>query len=169
MVTTQRLAAAAVVLLALGGMARAQGLPVEYALIAQRPDSWQAVQCPASPVFAAGCSAFTASTVGLDFPTLPVRWVKFEITMTAHGPDDAVRLRAYRWERVGETWTTPSELWAGLAPALLEAPRTVGVYLDPAWWASRPPGETVFVLEMRGSPTIFGAKLRVLYELGGRE
>ncbi|WP_291988356.1 hypothetical protein [Luteitalea sp.] len=155
--------------LALALVAPVAGAPFdlyEYALIAQQPDGAKAVRCPASVDFAAGCSAFSASTAGVVFPTRPVAWVQFMATVTAHHVEDAVRLRAFRYVLADGDWTTVSEAWVGTAPTLLDAPRTVGYYLDPAWWAEQPAGETIFVLEMRGSPTVYGAKLRVAFDLG---
>lgn len=146
-------------------------LSVEYALIGQNPDSSHAVRCAPSKdyEFAAGCSAFTASTVGLQFPTAPIAWAKFEVTMTAHDARDAVRLRVYRWVQTDGVWATSDELFPENAPSLVESPRTVGFYLDPAWWQERPDGETHFVLEQRGSPTVYSAKLRVAYQFGGMQ
>lgn len=50
-------------------------------------------------------------------------------------------------------------------PPLLHAPRTVGFWIDPAAWAAVPPGELMFVVETRGSPLIYGAKLVVRYRV----
>lgn len=160
-------------LLAAGGTALLAGvtlaatpvtLLVEYVLVAQRPDAAGAVHVPYTADFAACCSAFSASTFALDHPTPPVRWAQLMVHMTATTERDAVRLRRYSWIRTGEAWDAPSVYSAEAAPPLLQAPRTVGFYLGAEEWA-RPDGETHYVLETRGAPIIFGAKVRVTYVL----
>ncbi|MGE0362762.1 MAG: hypothetical protein AB7R67_18765 [Vicinamibacterales bacterium] len=140
------------------------GLTIDYVLIAQRPDEGGAVRVPYTTDFAACCSAFSASTVSVEHPTPPVRWAHFLVHMTARTAQDAVRLRRYSWVWDGARWQAVSSYSPAFAAPLIGAPRSVGFYLSPAEWAERPTGETFYVLETRGSPVIFGAKLRVLYE-----
>jgi len=140
-------------------------LPVDYVLVSQRPDEAGAVTATWSSDFAACCSAFSASTTSLEHPTPPVKWALFQVHMTAKTAQDAVRLRQYTWTQRDGVWDAPSVYSAALAPALLDAPRTVGFYLSAAEFADRPPGDTHYVLEVRGAPVIYGAKLRVVYEV----
>lgn len=146
-----------------------------HVLIAQQPSSARAVRCTPPPrgEFAAGCSSFTSSTANVLFPTRPAASVQFRVEMTAHDPGDAVRLRAFRWvppASAGAPWTVEDEYWTALAPVapdgspLYGQPRSVGEYLSPSWWNSRD-GQWTFVLEMRGSPTIYGAQVIEISDL----
>lgn len=138
---------------------------VEYALIAQRPDHAGAVHVSGQADFAACCSAFSASTVSLEFPTPAVRWVQVMVHLTATTLHDAVRLRVYQWRQTADGWSAPSVYSPEMAPALLQAPRTVGFYVPLDWWTAQT-GEVFFALEARGSPVLYGAKIRVQYASG---
>lgn len=131
-------------------------LPVEYDLLAQRPDEGGAVRVPWQD-WAACCSAYSASTVGIYHPTPPVVWVQFQTHLTARTSEDAVRLR------VTDTATGASEVTAELTPPVVGLPRTVVEWLDPAAWNARTT-EHVYALEVHGQPVIYGAKLRVGYQ-----
>lgn len=139
---------------------------VIYPLIAQRPDFEGALKPPHTADFAACCSAFSASTESIPFPTPPVAQAPhFVVHMTARTPIDAVRLRAFQYGPEGVAWSITSPAFAptNTAGQLLNAPRSVGFFIPIWWWESLPPGEVFFVVETRGSPIIYGAKLRVVY------
>lgn len=132
-------------------------LPVEYVLIAQRPDEAGAVHAPYTNGFAACCSAYSASTVGIYHPTPAVAWVQFSVHMTARSEHDAVRLR------VIDSATGVTIDGAPQIPPVRHAPRSVGEWLDVVAWNARTT-EHQYVLETRGQPLIYGAKLRAGYQ-----
>jgi len=142
------------------GFMAASVLPVDYVLIAQRPDEGAAVRVPWQP-WGPCCSAYSASTVGIYHPTPPVAWVQFQVHVTARTSEDAVRLR------VTDTATGASAVTAELTPPITGAPRTVGEWLDVGAWNARDT-EHVYALEVRGQPVIYGAKLRVGYQWGAQ-
>lgn len=152
--------AAVVCLLALDASAQPVVLPVDYVLVAQRPDEGGAVRVPWQS-WGPCCSAFSASTTSLYHPTPPATWVQFQVHMTARSADDAVRLRITD-TATGATHVMPAE---GLTPPVAGLPRTVAVWLDVAAWNARD-AEHVYALEVRGQPVIYGAKLRVGYAWG---
>lgn len=132
-------------------------LAVDYVLVGQRPDTAGALHAPYTTEFSACCAAYSASTVGVYHPTPPVAWVQFQVTLTATTKRDAVRLR------IVNSGTSRTVVSADQAPLLVLAPRTVGYWLDAAEWNSRA-SEHQYVLETRGAPVIYGAKLRVGYQ-----
>lgn len=134
-------------------------LPVDYVLIEQRPDSVGAVHVPYTADFAPCCAAYSASTVGVYHPTPPVAWVQFQVHLTATTERDAVRLR------IVNSATSEAVVSADQMPTLVLAPRTVGYWLDAAAWNARTT-EHQYVLETRGAPVIYGAKLRAGYQWG---
>lgn len=138
---------------------------VVYPLIAQRPDYDGAVKPPMTSDLAACCSAFSASTESIPFPTPPVAEAPhFVVHMMARTSLDGVALRAYQYASDGSlAWSVTSPVFT---PHILHAPRSVGFYVPIWWWQSVPPGEVFFVVETRGAPVIYGAKLRVLYDAG---
>lgn len=142
---------------------------VIYPLIAQRPDFDGAVKPPPTADFAACCSAFSASTESIPFPTPKISQAPhFVVHMTARTPLDAVALRAFQYAPDGQlAWsvTSPAFAPADTFGPLFNAPRSVGFFIPIWWWESVPPGEVFFVVETRGSPVIYGAKLRVVYEV----
>lgn len=134
-------------------------LPVEYILIGQRPDEGGAVHVGYQEDWAACCSAYSASTIGIYHPTPPVVWVAFQVHMAAGSEHDAVRLRVIN-SATGATFVSEA-----LQPSVVGGPRTVGIWLDVSAWNARET-EHQYVLEVRGAPVIYGAKLRVGYEGG---
>lgn len=134
-------------------------LPVDYVLIAQRPDEAGAVHVSYTADFAACCSAYSASTINVYHPTPPVAWVQLSVYMTAHTSEDAVRLR------VINAATGATETFDELRPNVVDAARPIGMWLPVDAWNART-DEHAYVLEVRGRPTIYGAKLRVGYQWG---
>ena len=132
-------------------------LPVDYVFIAQRPDEAGAVHVPYHSGWIACCSAYSASTVNFYHPTPPVTWVQLSVYLTATTSQDAVRLR------IINTATGETETLEEMAPTLVGAARPLGIWLDANAWNSRSVEHT-YVLEVRGTPTIYGAKLRVGYQ-----
>lgn len=134
-------------------------LPVDYVLVAQRPDDGGALHVPYTADFAACCTAYSASTINFYHPTPRVIWVHFSVYLTAHTSEDAVRLR------IIDATTGATHTLDELRPNVLGAPRPLGLWLPVDAWNARET-EHAYVLETRGRPTIYGAKLRVGYEGG---
>lgn len=143
-------------------------LPVEYTFIAQRPDFVGAVKAtPPTTAFAATGSAFTGSVVTIPHGvwTAPVVSVQAQVTLTVKARTDAVRVRALSYVPAEDAgWLTLSQPSAEAAPETVGLPRTVFVELTDLWRSQTT--ETHYVLETRGAPVIYGAKLRVVYDLG---
>lgn len=133
-------------------------LPVDYVLIAQRPDEAGAVHVPRQ-AWGPCCSAFSASSVNFYHPTPRVVWVQLQVLMTAQTGDDAVRLR------VTNAVTGATETYDEMRPDVVGAPRPLVLWLPVDAWNARDV-EHLYSLEVTGQPTIYGAKLRVGYHGG---
>ena len=154
----------AVVLAAWAATASAQ-VQVEHVLVKQTPDDTTATRAPYTPEFAPCCTAYSASTVQLYHPLSPAVFVGFHVILRATTERDAVRLRLIDH---GTTPPTVHDL-DPLAPSPVGAPVPRGVWLNDvtidgmnglAWFNSRT-AQVHYVLETRGAPLIFGAKLEV--------
>lgn len=140
-------------------------IPVDYVMIAQRPDGDKAVKAPYSKDFAACCSAFTASTFKIPHGKLPpVRECFLQCTLMVTSPEDAIRVRAYTWRQKADgTWVADGVWTPETAPKDMNAPRTVYIDLKGIWDARD--AETHYVLEMKGSPLVYDAHVRVVYSI----